>query len=95
MRADTQKSEVNKERKLTSMKKSNLPSDPRLCLAQLQVWAQLECAGEAFSKVFLVSDSLALMGFWGNTFPAEKKDIGARAPGTLARRDGLQSRGLS
>jgi len=65
MRADTQKSEVNKERKLTSMKKSNL-------LAQLQVWAQLECAGEAFSKVFLVSDILWLLWAFGET-PSQRR----------------------
>jgi len=65
MRADTQKSEVNKERKLTSMKKSNL-------LAQLQVWAQLECAGEAFSKVFLVSDILWLLWAFGKT-PSQRR----------------------
>ena len=51
MRNDTQ----NLENKYTSIKKSNIPKDPVLGLMQFQVWAQLDCAEEEFTKMFLVS----------------------------------------
>ena len=48
MRNDTQ----SLENKNTLMKKSNIPKDPLLGLAQLQIWAQLDNAEELFSKHF-------------------------------------------
>jgi hypothetical protein len=69
MRNDTQIS----ENKHTSMKKSNIPKDPMLGLAQLQIWAQLDSADELFSKMFLVSELLWLLWAFGDNVKNNKR----------------------
>ncbi|EXX62756.1 hypothetical protein RhiirA1_475457 [Rhizophagus irregularis] len=51
--------------KNTSMKKSNIPKDPLLGLAQLQIWVQLDNAEELFSKTFLVIELQWLLWAFG------------------------------
>jgi len=72
MRNDTQ----NLENKNTSMKKSNIPKDPLLGLAQLQIWAQLNNAEELFSKTFLVIELQWLLWAFGvNVNDKRKKSL--------------------
>src|SRR5579859_4581425 len=54
-RSDTQNLSKN-ENKTTSIKKTNIPQDPLLGLAQLRIWAQLDNAEEEFSKIFQVTE---------------------------------------
>ena len=70
MRNDTQHSEKNIS---TLMKKSNLPKDPMLGLAQLQIWAQLDGAEELFSKLFLVSELQWLIWAFGDNINNKRK----------------------
>jgi hypothetical protein len=69
MRNDTQ----SLENKNTLMKKSNIPKDPLLGLAQLQIWAQLDNAEELFSKTFLVIELQWLLWAFGNNVNDKKK----------------------
>ena len=69
MRNDTQ----SLENKNTLMKKSNIPKDPLLGLAQLQIWAQLDNAEELFSKTFLVIELQWLLWAFGNNVNNKRK----------------------
>jgi len=62
---------VNK--KLTIMKKTNLPSNPAHALEQLRVWAQFEEAEESFAKMFLVSELLWLVWAFGISTQYKRK----------------------
>jgi hypothetical protein len=69
MRNDIQ----NSENKNVLMKKSNIPKDPLLGLAQLQIWAQLNNAEELFSKVFLVKELQWLIWAFGDNVNNKRK----------------------
>jgi len=69
MRNDTQ----NSENKNTSMKKSNIPKDPLLGLAQLRIWAQLDNAEELFSRMFLVIELQWLIWAFGDNVNNRRK----------------------
>ena len=63
----------NKENKSTSIKKANIPQDPLLGLVQLQIWAQLDGAEEAFSKIFQVTELQWLLWAFGDDINAKIK----------------------
>jgi hypothetical protein len=69
MRNETQ----NSENKNVLIKKSNIPKDPLLELAQLQIWAQLNNAEELFSKVFLVKELQWLLWAFGDNVNNKRK----------------------
>ena len=72
MRNDTQ----SLENKNTLVKKSNIPKDPLLGLAQLRIWAQLDNAEELFSKTFLVIElQWLLWAFENNVNDKRKKSL--------------------
>jgi len=71
MRNDTQ----NSENTHTSMKKSNIPKDPILGLAQLRIWAWLDNADELFSKMFLVKELQWLLWAFGDNTNNTKKEF--------------------
>jgi hypothetical protein len=56
-----------------TLKKINIPKDPVLGLRQLQVWAQLDCAEEEFTKMFLVSELQWLLWAFGSNIKIDKK----------------------
>lgn len=63
----------NNENKFTSIKKANIPQDPLLGLVQLQIWAQLDGAEEAFSKIFQVTELQWLLWAFGDDINAKIK----------------------
>jgi hypothetical protein len=63
----------SENKKLTIMKRVNLPSDSVHALEQLRVWAQLEEAEESFMKMFLVSELLWLVWAFGISAPYKRK----------------------
>lgn len=69
MRNDTQ----NSENKHTSIKKSNIPKDPVLALAQLRIWAQLDSAEGLFSKMFLTNELQWLLWAFGDNVNSKRK----------------------
>lgn len=72
MRNDNQ----NSKNKHVSMKKSNIPKDPMLELAQLQIWAKLDNAEELFPKIFFVKElQWLLWAFGDNIMNNNKKKI--------------------
>jgi len=72
MRSDNQ----NSKNIHASMKKSNIPKDPMLGLAQLQIWAKLDNAEELFSKILFVKElQWLLWAFGDNTNNNKKKNL--------------------
>ncbi|RHZ72009.1 hypothetical protein Glove_248g21 [Diversispora epigaea] len=61
------------ENKNITIKKSNLPMDPKLALIQLQVWAELKDAEEDFSKIFLVTELQWLIWALGDNAKNKRK----------------------
>ena len=61
------------DKKLTLIKKTNIPTDPLLGLKQLQIWAQLDGAEEVFSRIFLVSELQWLLWAFGDSATKKRK----------------------
>ncbi|RHZ60077.1 hypothetical protein Glove_359g27 [Diversispora epigaea] len=84
MKKDTKRVENN----LETIKKSNLPKDPKLGLNQLQIWAHLENAEKEFSKIFLVSElQWLLWAFEDNLKNKRKKNLVPLILDHLKKRD--------
>jgi hypothetical protein len=68
---------TNKEKgkNLNQIKKANLPTDPILALAQLQLWAKLDDAEALFSKIFLVTEFLWLLWAFGVRTTNKRKNV--------------------
>ena len=68
---------TNKEKgkNLNQIKKANLPTDPILALAQLQLWAKLDDAEALFSKTFLVTEFLWLLWAFGVRTTNKRKNV--------------------
>ncbi|RIA97629.1 hypothetical protein C1645_813871 [Glomus cerebriforme] len=64
---------LKSENKFTSIKKTSIPKDPLLGLVQLRIWAQLDGAEEAFSKMLQVTELQWLLRAFGDNVNAEIK----------------------